>query len=402
MKTRFKLLGMAFFTLLQVAFAGDPVALGQSNYVVIGAFSKETNAIKFTSRANKGQVHADFALNSSRQLYYVFVLETDDREKAIEEATRLRSETSYWDTWVYSGALGIEFATASTDIDPITDSAIDRVKILDQPQLASAGTAAPTTREDDSQQLVANTTSNQAIEKAQIDEGMATRAVRFEITSAAKGTILPGSVDMLDIDKSKKVASYKGNEIVNIPMEPDGNVAWVCDLFGYRKQQRAVDFVNDAELAKGDAGEVVVPFQLVRLRKGDIAVMYNVYFYKDAAIMRPESQYEVNSLLEMLQENPKYKIKIHGHTNGNATGKIIQRGPDAPSYFSLTGSRDGFGSAKKLSQSRAEVIKEYLMYKGVAEDRLVVRAWGGKRPIYDKNHSQAAANVRVEIEIIEE
>ena len=31
--------------------------------------------------------------------------------------------------------------------------------------------------------------------------------------------------------------------------------------------------------------------------------MYNVFFFKDAAVMRPESRYEITSLLEMLKEN---------------------------------------------------------------------------------------------------
>jgi len=129
--------------------------------------------------------------------------------------------------------------------------------------------------------------------------------------------------------------------------------------------------------------------------------MYNVYFYKDAAIMRPESKYEVNALLDMMKENEKYKIRIHGHTNGKAAGKIISMS-DNKNFFSMTGSKDGFGSARKLSEERANVIKDYLVSEGISANRLEVKAWGGKKPIYEKDHSQAHANVRVEIEIIEE
>ena len=130
--------------------------------------------------------------------------------------------------------------------------------------------------------------------------------------------------------------------------------------------------------------------------------MYNVYYYNDAAVMRPESRYEVNSLVEMMKENPNYKIRIHGHTNGKSPGKIITMG-DSDSFFALADdNNEGFGSAKQLSKERAEIIKSYLVHEGIAADRMEVKAWGGRRMLYDKFSTQAKHNVRVEIEILEE
>jgi outer membrane protein OmpA-like peptidoglycan-associated protein len=117
--------------------------------------------------------------------------------------------------------------------------------------------------------------------------------------------------------------------------------------------------------------------------------------------MLPESKYEINSLLQMMQENPAYKIRLHGHTNGNYTGKIIVMGENK-NFFSLTGSKSTQGSAKDLSQSRAEIIKEYLVANGIDGSRVEVKAWGGKRPIYDKHSANAKRNVRVEVEILEQ
>jgi outer membrane protein OmpA-like peptidoglycan-associated protein len=130
--------------------------------------------------------------------------------------------------------------------------------------------------------------------------------------------------------------------------------------------------------------------------------MYNVYFFKDAAIMRPESRFEVNSLLDMLNENPKYKIKLHGHTNGGAAGKIISMAKDSDNFFSLNKTKDGFGSAKQLSESRADIIRNYMISKGIEPSRMEVKAWGGKRPLQDKHSARAQENVRVEVEILED
>jgi outer membrane protein OmpA-like peptidoglycan-associated protein len=141
---------------------------------------------------------------------------------------------------------------------------------------------------------------------------------------------------------------------------------------------------------------------MARLKKGDIAVMYNVYFFKDASVMRPESRYEVNSLLDMLNENPKYKIRIHGHTNGNATGKIISMDKDTQNFFSLNDTKEGFGTAKQLSEERATIIRDYLTSNGIDAKRMEIKAWGGKKPIHDKLSTRAQENVRVEIEILQD
>jgi outer membrane protein OmpA-like peptidoglycan-associated protein len=117
--------------------------------------------------------------------------------------------------------------------------------------------------------------------------------------------------------------------------------------------------------------------------------------------MRPESKFELDGLLAMMNENPRYQIRIHGHTNGNAAGRVLEVG-ESGNFFSLGGAKEGSGSAKKLSEKRGNVIREYLIKNGVDPQRMAVKAWGGKKPIYDKHHTQASANVRVEVEVIEE
>ena len=118
--------------------------------------------------------------------------------------------------------------------------------------------------------------------------------------------------------------------------------------------------------------------------------------------MRPESRYEINSLLDMLKENPNYQIKLHGHTNGKASGKIISLEEGSTNFFSLSKTKEGFGSAKKLSQERADIIRQFLVSNGIDPSRMQVKAWGGKRPIHDKHSTRAQENVRVEIEILQD
>lgn len=60
-------------------------------------------------------------------------------------------------------------------------------------------------------------------------------------------------------------------------------------------------------------------------KKGDKETLNYIFFYRDAAILRPESKHEVDRLVAMMNAHPENKILIHGHTNGNDKGRIIDR-----------------------------------------------------------------------------
>lgn len=386
----------------------EQLSVDGNNYVVIGAFKFHRNAIRFARRASE-QLHlnAKFEMNQNRNLYYVYVLSTPSRERAIAEALRLRQESDLKDTWVYNGSLTRQTAQtqAGMDINPVSGNSMEQVQV-----------DGPTAEEDpvSQSQVQPETTANNPgvvpneskVSEVSLDADATGKEFVFRISKAMDNTPVDGEVDVVDTDKMKKMGTFKGNMPVRIsaPDGSSGNVTLTCDVFGYRQAQRIVNYNNpqaeDVEVLEN--GAVEVPFSLNRLQKGDIAVMYNVYFYKDAGVMRPESRFEVTSLLEMLKENPKYKIKIHGHTNGNASGKIISLKDKNSNSFSLTDTREGFGTAKKLSEERADVIKNFLVQNGVEEDRMQIKAWGGKRPMFDKHHTRAQENVRVEIEILED
>ncbi len=398
-----------FFALVLPAFGtSHAVNAGPEypNYVVIGAFASRDNAVRFTRDAVAHEFDAHFDINPNRNLYYVFVMVTGDRPAAIREATRLRKETSYFDAWVYQGVIGqvaAEAGESSQDIDPVTQGAMTVTEhaSLVETQAVPVETNEETLPLPDSAVETAppaNRPALDAVSRADTEE----RNFIFAVKRGVDNTVVDADVDMVDPERSRKIRSYKANESVKVDVPSSlTKVSFVCELMGYRKVQKTIDFnapIGDGIISDGE-GNIIVPFELVRLQKGDIAVMYNVFFYKDAAIMRPESRYEVNRLLEMLNENSNYRIKLHGHTNGNARGKIITMG-ESKNFFSLTGAREGSGSAKKLSEERANAIREYLMDNGIGEDRIEIKAWGGKRPLHDKNSARAQENVRVEVEIL--
>jgi len=377
------------------------------NYVVIGAFKNQNNAIRFTDHALKDlKMNAKFEMNVRRNLYYVYVLNTEDLETAVQEARRLRSESEFTDTWVYRGSFDGSGAEPVVIIPTV--SAPETTAPVTENVASQTVAATEEVKTDSTAVAVAPESSNVPVETgASPDDSKEGTKFLFKISRATDLKRVRGDVDVIDVDRSRKMGTYKGNLAVKVssPQSKSGNMALICEVFGYRKVQREINY-NDPEVGtdiiRDATGSVVIPFELERLKKGDIAVMYNVYFFKDAAVMRPESRYEVNSLLDMLNENPKYRIMIHGHTNGNAAGKIISMNKDTQNYFSLTDTKEGFGSAKELSEQRAMLMRDYMVSNGIDPKRMEIKAWGGKKPIHDKMSQRAQENVRVEIEILED
>src|SRR6478609_620306 len=136
--SKFFALGIIFFIVSSFRMPGAEVKGAQlstaddPNYVVIGAFSIYENAVSFTSKASKLHLDAKYEMNQNRNLYYVYVLSTNDRQQAIEEALRLRKESPYNDTWVYHGNLNASTsANKGTDINPVTAETISNVNTND-------------------------------------------------------------------------------------------------------------------------------------------------------------------------------------------------------------------------------------------------------------------------------
>ncbi|WP_127122995.1 OmpA family protein [Chryseotalea sanaruensis] len=378
------------------------------HYVVIGAFSFQKNAIKFVSHVNKDlKLNASFDINPNRKLYYVYCLSTLQSKEAMNEALRLRGETELQDAWVYHGVLGNNFMSSSgkdtnpVDQQPMNVVAVEETYKVSEPVIESVAES------DVSRQPI--TTKNEITPIAIVETSNATgKAFVFEMTRFVDSVPVEGEVAMIDPDKVKKLGSYPANKAIRVVelKNNTGMVTFTAEVFGYRKAQKDFSYVNPESDTTGvkvdENGIIHVPFELIRLKQGDFAILYNVYFFRDAAVMRPESRFEINSLLEMLRENPKYIVRIHGHTNGNHAGKIIYKDKSSEDFFSLNGTKDGYGSAKELSKSRAEVIRDYLVAQGISPERALVKAWGGKKSIHDKHSAKAQENVRVEIEIVKD
>jgi outer membrane protein OmpA-like peptidoglycan-associated protein len=388
--------------------------LNPGYYVVVGAYApnRENVAQNYTEVLNRRGYKAAYGFNSSRNYFFVYLKYFTELKTSLSDMENTRKEGEFAQAWVrvIPGDISVKAEQKKPvpieQAQPVKQEPLQSAPVVGQVTNASTETSAvhgppPAPAET---VVVAENPPIRQYEKITLGN----TEVFLSLFNATNNRIVEGNVKVIDTDRTKLLKEVKGNEYMLLPdpKNQSGQLTLICEAFGYRKIQQEINYplpladtVKDYVDLMGTT--FVLNFDLVRYHAGDIATLYNVYFYNDAAIMLPESKYELNSLLQMMQENPKYRIKLHGHSNGNYHGRIVKLGENK-NFFSLTGAKETMGSAKDLSYERAEVIKEYLQVNGVDPLRVEVKAWGGKRPLYDKHSVNAKKNVRVEVEIISE
>lgn len=109
-------------------------------------------------------------------------------------------------------------------------------------------------------------------------------------------------------------------------------------------------------------------------------ILQNITFETGKSTLKSSSFNELDSLVNLLQRNPTYKIKITGHTDN--VGK----------------EEDNL----KLSEDRAKAVANYLIEKGILKERITYKGLGSSQPISkEQTEESRSKNRRVEFTIIQ-
>ncbi|MEP2772795.1 MAG: OmpA family protein [Fulvivirga sp.] len=403
----------ASLLVVNVNAQGDDNNPPHKTYAVIGAFTVENNANRLVELVKKYELQATVRHNEHRGLYYVFIDQSDSRSEIVIKVKDLKKKyTQFYDAWAYTGDFQEKpesiVSTKSKNDEKLATGTKKTTGVAGAPYQDNKDTTQSNT--NGSLEGSVNTNTQSEVKEKSFEKKENHYYLYFNTINSKNLKEVKGKVNIIDPERAKQLKEAKSHELVELA-DPDNGTRRVkvaTDMFGFREVQYTLDLDDPASLAENPAVEmigdsIVVNFDLKRFKKGDVLVMYNVYFFKDAAIMKPESIYELNSFLDMLKENENLVVQIHGHTNGNSHGKIIHLDLDDKNFFGINGNhKESNGSAKKLSLYRAYTIQHWLMEQGIAQDRMEIKGWGGKKMIYDKHSTQADKNVRVEVEILEE
>jgi outer membrane protein OmpA-like peptidoglycan-associated protein len=373
------------------------------------------------AKINQNGNHSTYGLDAKRKLIYVYLDYYTDFNTSIAQMQKVRGEGVFHDAWVRIMKDGLDENVnllTQTTPDPkeepaeVASAQAEKVETVEPKEVEPVKIDVAAANETSIEQpavVAEEVIDNPKPEPVIPPQLLSNTPVFLSLYNDRNNQVVEGEVDVIDVERARAITTVKGNDYITLPdpKSNSGELILICKAFGYRPVEHKINYIRTESDTLKDYIDLVgnyymVKFNLVRIHKGDIVTLFNVYFYNDAAIMLPESKYQLNSLLQMMEETPTYKIRLHGHTNGNSKGRIITIGP-SKSFFALADDvKEGFGSAKDLSGARAEVIKAWLISEGVGEDRIEIRAWGGKRMVHDKHSVNAKKNVRVDVEVIEE
>lgn len=152
-------------------------------------------------------------------------------------------------------------------------------------------------------------------------------------------------------DGSNQKAVARNDGSFSFPLERGVNYVMLAGAKGYLNARQ--QFTSDT--AEEDA-EYGIDFILASVSKPNI--VENIFYDFDKATLRPESCVALDSIVDMLRENPNITIEMASHTDRHGS--------------------DEYNIA--LSKRRAESVVNYLIQAGIPAERLQAQGYGESRP----------------------
>lgn len=147
--------------------------------------------------------------------------------------------------------------------------------------------------------------------------------------------------------------------------------AEIEDQFTLREQ------VDLTEITSYEEKEINLEVQPVE--KGERFTLNNIFFVPTKDVLMPNSLPELNKLVKFLDSYPDMRIRVEGHTDNNGDPK----------------------ANLKLSQDRADKVKDYLNERGIEAHRIEAQGFGESDPLNDNStENKRRQNRRVEFVIL--
>ncbi|WP_082886640.1 OmpA family protein [Flavisolibacter tropicus] len=187
---------------------------------------------------------------------------------------------------------------------------------------------------------------------------------------------LPSAVELIDLETKQTLSKVQtdetGNYLITLPTGKD---------YAFNVNRRGYLFYSDNYSLKNKTADSTyeknIPLQPIEANAS--VVLRNIFFDFNKYELKPESQIELDKVVQLLQDNPTVKIQIEGHTDniGNAADNL------------------------KLSENRAKAAIAYISSKGIDPKRLASKGFGATKPIADNKIEEGRAqNRRTELKVV--
>ncbi|MGK4568889.1 OmpA family protein [Flavobacterium sp. 3HN19-14] len=208
-------------------------------------------------------------------------------------------------------------------------------------------------------------------------------------------TKLYGYCDSVDNSSyNKELAARRINSVLNLLKENEIAISPAIELIPLGKDFKLSKIQAENRKVTIVAQEIPKPVEIKKTEEpqklsqqvksakpGDIIKLQNINFLNNSDKLVEKSKPVLDSLLCVMNENPKLKIEIQGHICCSTVGDV-----------------------RDVSTLRAKAVYVFLLRKKIARTRLTFKGYGTTRPkfpIPEKNDEEEDENRRVEIKILE-
>ncbi|HWH63443.1 MAG TPA: OmpA family protein [Ginsengibacter sp.] len=188
---------------------------------------------------------------------------------------------------------------------------------------------------------------------------------------------LPSSVELTDISTRQLISKLQtdedGNYLVTLPVGKD---------YAFNVKRKGYLFYSENYNLSATSPDSTffadIPLQPIEASAH--IILKNVFFDTKRTELKPESITELDNVVRLMNENPTIKILISGYTDN--VGKPADN--------------------LALSKGRAVAVVNYLLNKGVKNERLSFKGMGEANPVADNTTEEGKAlNRRTELTIVE-
>jgi outer membrane protein OmpA-like peptidoglycan-associated protein len=188
---------------------------------------------------------------------------------------------------------------------------------------------------------------------------------------------MEATIELMDLQDATVVARFTsdpttGEYMIVVPAGRD-----------YAMHVKADGYLLHSEYIHVPAGQrgldLAVDIGMEPLSNGSRMELRNVFFPMGSAELQPTSMAELDQVLQMLQQNADLRLEVSGHTDNAGPPEVNQR----------------------LSEARANSVRDHLVGKGIDASRLTAIGHGDALPVVpNDSDAERARNRRTEIKVL--
>ncbi len=207
-------------------------------------------------------------------------------------------------------------------------------------------------------------------EKVEVEEAQSLTVFKGKIIDQISRKPVEASIEIVNNDEGEVMRTMRSNSatgkfLLSLPAGYNYGIAVKAEGYLFHSENFNIPEKSTYNLVNKTVA-------LKNIKVGSKIALRNVFFETGKADIKNESNTELDRLVKLLEDVPSLEIELSGHTDNTGSEKVN----------------------KKLSQERAEAVREYLIKEGIDGSRLTAKGYGSSKPVASNETAEGRAKNR--------